>query len=200
MSDFPKIETDRLLLREIAAADASELFAIHSDDVAMRWFGADPLTTIEQAVKLIETFASWRALPNPGVRWGIQRKADKRFIGSCGLFKWHRQWKSCVIGYELASFAQGKGLMFEALSVILGWGFEHMELNRIEAQVHPKNTASIRLLEKLGFVQEGYMREAGFWLGEHHDLKHFALLRRDYMAGRRAGTRLTMARGSTDAG
>lgn len=97
MSNFPRVETDRLLLREMVAADAPALFAIHSDEVAMRWFGSEPLSTMQQAAALIDTFAAWRQLPNPGVRWGIRRKADDQLLGSCGLFKWNRQWKSCVI-------------------------------------------------------------------------------------------------------
>jgi [ribosomal protein S5]-alanine N-acetyltransferase len=184
MSDFPQLETDRLLLREIVAEDAPDLFAIHGNAEAMRWFGADPVTSLQQAHNLVEVFAGWRHLPNPGTRWGIQQKADNRFVGSCGLFKWNRSWKSCVTGYELAPFAQGTGLMFEALSAILDWGFETMQLNRVEAQVHPQNIASIRLLQKLGFKQEGHMREAGFWCGEHHDLQLFALLRLDYLTRR----------------
>ncbi|MFC4526733.1 GNAT family N-acetyltransferase [Dyella halodurans] len=181
MSDFPYLETERLLLREIVAPDAQDVFAIRSDQLGMRWFGADPLTSIQEAQKLIDVYAGWRQLPNPGTRWGIQQKDDHRFLGSCGLFKWNRSWKSCVIGYELASLVRGQGFMFEALSTILEWGFENMGLNRVEAQVHPDNLASIKLLSKLGFVQEGRMREAGFWLGSHHDLQQFALLRRDFL-------------------
>ncbi|HUB88522.1 MAG TPA: GNAT family protein [Dyella sp.] len=182
MSDFPTLETERLLLREIVAADAPALFAVHGDMEAMRWFGADPLTDLQQAERLVETFAAWRQMPNPGTRWGIQRKSDHQFVGSCGLFKWNRGWRSCIVGYELARSARGAGLMREALSAVLAWGFEHMGLNRVEAQVHPDNAASLRLLRALGFVQEGHMREAGFWLGEHHDLLLFALLRREYPA------------------
>jgi ribosomal-protein-alanine N-acetyltransferase len=181
MSDFPYLETERLLLRELTASDAHDVFAIHSDRQAMRWFGSDPLTSVQEAQKLIETFAGWRQLPNPGTRWGIQRKTDLRFLGTCGLFRWNRSWKSCVTGYELASFAQKQGFMFEALTTILGWGFENMGINRVEAQVHPDNLTSIKLLSNLGFVQEGCMREAGFWLGSHHDLQQFGLLRRDFV-------------------
>lgn len=180
MSDFPHLETERLLLREIVKSDAQDVFAIHADQAAMRWFGSDPLTSIQEAQKLIDVFAGWRQLPNPGTRWGIQQKADHRFLGTCGLFKWNRSWKSCVIGYELAAFARGQGFMLEALTAVLNWGFENMDLNRVEAQVHPENLASIRLLSRLGFVLEGCMREAGFWLGSHHDLQQFALLRRDF--------------------
>lgn len=179
-SDFPTIETPRLLLREIVATDAPELFAIHGDAQAMRWFGSDPLATLGQAEQLVEVFSAWRRLPNPGTRWGIERKSDRQLLGTCGLFKWNRGWRSCVVGYELASSAQGNGFMTEALSAILHWGFEHMELNRVEAQVHAENAASLTLLDKLGFVREGELREAGFWCGRHHDLQQLALLRRDY--------------------
>jgi len=180
MSDFPAFETDRLRLREIVASDAPALFAIHGDADAMRWFGTDPLVELSQAEKLVETFAGWRAMPNPGTRWGIERKSDGQLIGSCGLFKWNRGWKSCTMGYELAQSAWGAGFMGEALSAALNWGFEYMALHRVEAQVNPENTASIKVLRRLGFVQEGHMREAGHWLGQHHDLLQFGLLRREY--------------------
>lgn len=187
MGDFPTLETDRLILREIVATDAPVLFAIHGDADAMRWFGTDPLADLQQAEKLIETFAAWRQMPNPGTRWGIQRKSDNKLLGSCGLFKWNRGWKSCIVGYELARSAWGAGFMLEALSAALAWGFEHMELNRIEAQVHPANAASIKLVRTLGFAHEGHLREAGFWLGEHHDLLQFALLRRAYLTSPSSG-------------
>jgi [ribosomal protein S5]-alanine N-acetyltransferase len=194
MIDFPALETDRLLLREIVASDAFDVFAIHSDAEAMRWFGSDPFTDIQQAKKLIEIFASWSQLPNPGTRWAIERKADSRFLGTCGLFKWNRGWKSCTIGYELASFSRGEGFMMEAVSAVLDWGFENMELNRVEAQAHRENMASINLLCKLGFTEEGRMREAGFWLGKHHDLQLFALLRREYLSQRSTSLHSVAAR------
>ena len=180
MSEFPTLGTDRLLLREISAADAPALLAIHGDAEAMRWFGTDPLTDVAQAEELVETFAGWRRMPHPGVRWGIERRADKQLVGTCGLTKWNRGWKSCIVGYELARSAWGSGYMAEALQAGLTWGFVCMALNRIEAQVHPRNEASLKLVRKLGFVQEGQLREAGFWRAQHHDLLQFGLLRRDY--------------------
>lgn len=180
MSDFPALETQRLLLRELVAGDAPALFAIHGDAPSMRWYGVDPMVDVRQAQKLIETFAGWRKMPNPGVRWGIERKSDAMLIGSCGLFKWNRGWQTCTVGYELARSARGAGLMSEALSAALAWGFEQMMLNRIEAQIHPDNAASLKLAHGLGFVQEGRAREAGYWQGERHDLLQFSLLRKDW--------------------
>lgn len=179
---FPTLETRRLRLREIVATDAPTLFQIHRDVDAMRWFGTDPMTTLHEAEQLVERFASWRNLPNPGIRWGIEERATGALIGSCGLFKWNRGWQACSLGYELAQPAWGQGFMQEALAATLAWGFDSMALNRIEAQVHPDNTASLKLLGKLGFVQEGLLRQAGYWLGAHRDLIQLSLLRQDHLA------------------
>ncbi|MDE1179581.1 GNAT family protein [Paraburkholderia sp.] len=181
MAEFPTLDTPRLLLRELVIADAPALFAIHGDAIGMRWFGGDPMIDVRQAERLIEAFASWRAMPNPGVRWGLVHKRDGELIGSCGLFKWNRSWKTCTVGYELAQSARGAGLMHEALTAALDWGFDQMTLNRIEAQIHPDNAPSLKLAQTLGFVREGTAREAGFWQGAHHDLLHFSLLRRDWL-------------------
>lgn len=177
MPDFPIIQTDRLRLRELIPQDAAVLFAIHRDAEAMKWFGTDPLTEPRQAEQLIELFASWRTSPNPGIRWGIEDTATATLIGTCGFFKWNRAWLSCAIGFEMAHSAQGRGLMKEAVYAAVRWAFQHMELNRIEALVHPDNARSLNLLEKAGFVREGTLRQAGYWNGTHQDLVQLSLLR-----------------------
>lgn len=181
MNPFPTLHTQRLHLRELTANDAPALFAIHCDTNHMRWFGTDPMTDLVQAQALIEVFAQWRTQPNPGTRWGIEH--DGELIGSCGLFKWNRGWDSCSLSCELAPAACGRGLMNEALRSTLDWGFEHMQLHRIEALVHPQNGASLKLLQHLGFEREGTLREAGFWKGERHDLEVLGLLVREWPDG-----------------
>lgn len=192
MPAFPSLDTPRLLLREIKAADAPALLAIHSDAEAMRYFGTEPIQTLAQADAMVEVFAAWRQLANPGVRWGIVRKTDGQLIGTCGLFRWDRGWRCCNIGYELGRAAWGQGFMAEALTAALAWGFEHMALNRVQAQVHPENKASIQTLCKLGFQVEGRQREAGHWLGRYHDLQMMAVLRSD-LAAHPAGEALQRA-------
>lgn len=146
----------------------------------MRWFGVDPIADEAAAAKLVELFASWRIQPNPGTRWGIQVKGHNMLVGTCGLFAWNRAWPKCTIGYELHPEARGKGYMNEALSCIIPWGFAHMELNRIEAQVHPSNSASLRSVERLGFKREGLLRQVGFWSGTYHDMYQYGLLREEW--------------------
>jgi len=183
---FPSLSTKRLQLREIVASDAPALLAIHGDREAMKWFGSDPLADLEAADKVIAGFANMRQQPNPGVRWGIVRADAARggvLLGTCGLFRWNRGWRSCLTGYELARHAQGQGYMSEALRAIFAWGFETMELERIEAQVHPLNTPSLALLKRLGFVEEGLLREAGLWMGERRDLVQLGLLKREFVRG-----------------
>jgi ribosomal-protein-alanine N-acetyltransferase len=183
---FPSLSTARLQLREIVASDAPSLLAIHGDREAMKWFGTDPLADLGAAEKVIAGFANMRTLPSPGVRWGLVHASPSRgsaLLGTCGVFRWNRGWRSCLTGYELARHAQGQGYMTEALRAIYGWAFESMAVDRIEAQVHPLNTPSLALLKKLGFVEEGLMREAGLWMGERRDLVQLGLLRREFVRG-----------------
>jgi len=181
---FPELLTRRLRLREAVAADAPALFAIHGDADAMKWFGSDPPPDVASAARIIENFAALRQAPVPGIRWAItERDCDDTLIGTCGLFRWNRGWRVCLTGYELARASQGRGFMREALRAAYAWGFDAMSLDRIEAQVHPANTPSLALLNSLGFVEEGLLREAGLWLGARRDLIQLGLLRREFDAG-----------------
>jgi ribosomal-protein-alanine N-acetyltransferase len=177
---FPTLKTERLLLREITSQDAPALFTIHGNPELMRWFGTDPLPDLASADGLVNTFAGWRTQANPGTRWGIQVQNEPKLIGTCGLFSWNRSWRKCTIGYELAPEAHSQGHMREALMAMLSWGFANMELNRVEAQIHPENLASIKLVQKLGFVVEGRLRQVGRWGGQFHDMLQFSLLRGEW--------------------
>ncbi len=177
---FPTLATTRLLLREIGPPDALALYEIHGNAEAMKWFGADPVPDLAAAMRLVEVFASWRLQSNPGTRWGLQWHGQPTLIGSCGLFGWNRNWRKCTLGYELAPAAQGRGLMFEALCTVLDWGFEHMQLHRVEALIHPDNAPSLRLVQRLGFVEEGRLREVARWGGRQHDMLQVALLRTEW--------------------
>jgi [ribosomal protein S5]-alanine N-acetyltransferase len=180
-NDFPTLHTQRLVLRQILIRDAGALFANHSNAVAMALFGSDPLTDIRQAHQLIATFEAARTWPNPGIRFAIALKTEPELlIGSCGIFKQNRAWHTAVLGYDVAAAQRGRGIGGEAIAALLTWAFDALKLNRIEAQVHPENIASIRLLTRHGFLREALQREAGFWGGQYQDLVLMGLLRRDW--------------------
>jgi ribosomal-protein-alanine N-acetyltransferase len=177
---FPTLETERLVLREVVLADVPALFEVHGDPDSMKWFGVDPLPNEAAAAGLVELFAGWRTLANPGTRWALQIKGQSQLIGTCGLFGWNRNWRKCTLGYELHPQVRGNGYMDEALRAVLSWGFAQMALNRVEALVHPGNAPSLRSIERLGFKREGLLRQVGFWSGEYHDMYQYSLLRGDW--------------------
>lgn len=183
LEPFPELATHRLRLRELTARDRETMLAIYSDRAHMRWSGGDILTELEQAERLIQMFAEWRRAPSPGLRWGLVRQDTGMLIGSCGLSRINHVWHNAVVGYELAADACGQGFMREALATILDFGFRELGLHRVQAEIHPKNRPSIRLVASLGFQHEGRHREQGYWDGRYHDLDCYALLEADWQRG-----------------
>ncbi|MEA5592793.1 GNAT family protein [Rivularia sp. UHCC 0363] len=177
LSQFPELETENLLLRQVNQSDAEAVFQHFSDKEVLKYHNLEAFTNIEQAENLIASFYE-RFHNQQMIRWGITKKEDNILIGTCG-YNWLQKSFQAEIGYELSQAYWRRGIMTEALSAMIKFGSEKMELNRIAATVMLENTASMKLLEKLGFVEEGILKEYGFWKGEFHDLKMFALLRKE---------------------
>lgn len=155
---FPVLETERFTLRAIRDADAPAIFAIMTDERVMRYFGMLPMQSPDQALRRVQGIAT-DFQERAGIRWAIAHRADGQFLGTCGFWRIMETHHRAEIGYELASDYWGRGVMTEALTGILDFGFTTMGLHSVEAQIHPGNAGSRRVLEKLGFVQEGYFRE-----------------------------------------
>ena len=114
------------------------------------------------------------------IRWGIAQKQDNSIIGHCGFFDIDKYNCCAEISYCLKSGLWGQGIMTEALDAMLKFGFEDYGLNRIAARVMKGNDASIGALRKLGFVQEGLLRESLYKNGRYHDLLVFSVLKSEY--------------------
>lgn len=178
---FPQLETPRLRLRRIQPLDATALFDILSDDEVARNFGIDTFTEMEQARQRIRQIdANFRH--QRSLRWGIARRDNDLLIGSCGYVSWRPNFHQAAIGYELHRGYWRQGMMSEVLTAVINFGLAHMQLHRVEALVLPGNAPSRGLLTKLGFQQEGLLREYGYWRGAFHDLYIYALLKQDWLA------------------
>lgn len=176
---FPQLKTRNLVLRRIRPTDAESVFDILADKEVARFYDEEPFSDVSQAVELIEYWAT-AFERRQVIRWGIARKDDNSIIGSCGYYGLHRRHMRGSLGYELAQPYWRQGIMTEALSAVIEFGFEGVGLNRIEATVMVGNQASVRLLEKLGFRNEGVLREYERWPGKGYvDLFMFSFLRRE---------------------
>ncbi len=94
-----------------------------------------------------------------GFRWVITIKSEGQPIGSLGFYKWSssKEWShQAEMGYDLAREYWGKGMMTEAMNAVIDFGFQKMELNRIEVFIMPRNKRSIKLVKSLGFKREGF--------------------------------------------
>jgi ribosomal-protein-alanine N-acetyltransferase len=102
------------------------------------------------------------------------------FIGWCSLTRWNPEYRSVSMGYCLDAAAWGHGYATEAGCALLQWGFDTLDLNRVQAQTDTRNAASARVLEKLGFVREGTLREDCVVDGEVSDSWVYGLIRRQW--------------------
>ncbi|VFR16739.1 Ribosomal-protein-S5p-alanine acetyltransferase [plant metagenome] len=179
------LETARLLLSPLTLEeDAAALFAIQSDPVVMRYWNHAPWTDTAQAR---DALVADQAAQAEGTLWklGIRERETGRLVGTCMLFAIEAGSRRGEIGYNLAASAQGKGYMTEALEGFITHLFKEHGLRRLEAEIDPRNAASARLLQRLGFRQEGLLRERWIVEGEVSDSALYGLLAEDFRRARR---------------
>lgn len=179
---FPVLETERLILRQLRPSDRAAVFRIYSDATIAYFNPYEQCRTIRDAEHII---AEIRSLfhERRGVYWGIAHRASGTIIGTCGFLNWYRAGldaRRAEIGFTLTSVYWRQGYSREACRRIINYGVETMGLNRIEANLMPDNSAAHALLENLGFVPEGLLRQRLYWDGCFHDVRHYALLRHDW--------------------
>jgi ribosomal-protein-alanine N-acetyltransferase len=145
------------------------------------------MQSIREAKELVEVRKSLFGR-KIGIRWGIvKQNSDDRIIGSCGYYNISKNHFSCEIGYELHPKYWRQGFMTEALTAAIDFGFGPnflISLNRIEALTFLHSDASIALLKKLRFQDEGIRRDYFYLKNRFHDIVCFSLLRNDWEAAK----------------
>lgn len=177
--NLPTLETERLLLRKARASDARDFFEYASDPEVSKhstWSAHQSLADTRQFINgILNHYQAHHVAP-----WGIEHKADRKFIGTCGFGNWITYHHRAEIGYALARPYWSQGYMTEAVRAVLSFGFDEMQLNRIEARCKLENIGSARVLEKAGMTCEGILRQHMFIKGHYHDLKLYAILRSNF--------------------
>jgi [ribosomal protein S5]-alanine N-acetyltransferase len=173
------IQTKSLTLRFLDEADLPAVYDIFSHPEVMRYWSYPPWTERSQAQQwLIQVQKGYRT--GTDLQFGIERHTDHVLVGTCTLFQFHVASRRAEIGYALGRPYWGYGYMNMALQALLRYAFETLELNRLEADIDPRNVASARTLERLGFQKEGYLRER--WIVNHEvsDTSLYGLLYREW--------------------
>ncbi|WP_079436731.1 GNAT family N-acetyltransferase [Zoogloea sp. LCSB751] len=185
MNNFPTITTPRLILRDFNETDAAAIFELFSDDRVTEFYDFGTFSNVEQANKLIAANIRRNAVQDgSSLRWAIcLADTPERVIGSCGFHSTNRNFHSIEIGYDLRPDHWGNGYAFEAVSQMLSFCFSShipFHVNRVSATTDLDSRKSIALLKRIGFSEEGVLRQYGFWKNQFHDVRLFSFLREEW--------------------
>jgi len=179
LADLPTLETERLILRKMALNDAEAVFAYASDPEVSRYTLWETHRSIEDSRAFLElTTQKYENGGEPD--WGIVYRGDGCLVGACGLVSWEAEHARAEVGFVLSREYWGRGLMPEAVRAMFRFGFETMNLNRIEARCIAENAASARVMEKAGMAYEGTLRQREYIKGAYRDIKLYAILKEKF--------------------
>lgn len=174
----PVLQTERLTLRPFAPADADRLQSLLSDGrIAEGTLRIPHPYPAGAAIEWISTLPGlWQA--GTMAVWAVVRRADDVLVGSYSL-RIRASHHRAEVGYWVAREVWGQGVATEAARAVLVFGFDTLNLHRIDAHYFVENPASGRVLEKAGMRHEGRLRGAVFRDGVPRDLELCAMLRTD---------------------
>lgn len=167
--EFPILQTNRLLLRNLSLEDANSVFKMRANSMVNRFIGRDNMAEEKNAKELVnKTINAYKN--KQAIAWAGVLRDEKLIIGTCGLMGIEHQNRRAEIGGEMWVDYWGKNLAIEAVTAIVNFGFEKLNLLAIEAKVSPLNRGAIAILSNLGFEQEAYFKDRFFHHGNYHDL------------------------------
>jgi ribosomal-protein-alanine N-acetyltransferase len=175
----PIIETERLVLRPFRAEDAAEVARMCGDETVSRYIPTMPYPyTLEAAVTWLATHQD-KAESGKELILAIQNRTDNRLMGSIGLIL-TPEHRRAEIGYWLGGDFRGQGYMTEAARAMVAHGFNVLGLESVTAHHLQPNTASGRVMQKLGMKCEGCRRKFYFHRGQYSDIILYSILRDEF--------------------
>ena len=155
--EAPRIETERLILREFRASDLAALVSIWSDDEVVRYVGGQKLSREDTWRRTLAACGQW---PYEGFGyWIAERRTDGAVVGQLGFADFKRAMEPSIegqpeLGYVFDRSVHGQGIAAEACTAALHWADANLNASSYPAIISPENEASIRLAERLGFRRE----------------------------------------------
>ena len=177
---FSPIQTPRLLIRKLSIADAEDIYAVSSNPNVSRYVLWDTHRSIMDSRAMIRAHLRSYRNEDPA-SLAIELKETGRVIGTIGYLWIDRAHNSAEIGYSLGEPYWNNGYMTEALRAMLAFGFDKLYLNRIEACFDVRNSASGRVMAKVGMQREGLHRKKLYNKGRYIDIEMWSILMEDYL-------------------
>jgi len=150
---IPRIELEKVILRQLKPSDRDDIFEAYADKEAMKFRRNPAPRTIEDAdTMILHSLIDARA--EKAIRWGIEERLSGKIIGTF-VWKIENGKSESEIGYSLNKGWWNRGLMTAILPAMVSHLFENEEVTTLIAIAHRLNVASVRLLERVGFARIG---------------------------------------------
>ena len=185
-SNVPTLETERLILRKLMVSDADDMYEYSCDPnttAFLTWsLHPDRYYTIDYIKFVLRKYKTGDFRD-----WAVIHKASGKMIGTCGFTSIDLNNKKGEIGYVYNSKFWGQGIATEALECVMAFGFEKLELNRIECRYMVENAASRRVMEKAGMTCEGVHRDFLLVKEKYRDVGICSILKNEFKEGEKHG-------------
>lgn len=172
--EFPQLQTDRLLFRQIIPSDIDNIYRGLSDPQIIRYYGVS-FDSLEATKEQMQFYTDLEQ-NGTGIWWAICSPDNRIFYGAGGLNNLSKAHRKAEIGFWLLTDYWRKGIMSEALPVICHYGFSRLKLHRIEGFVETGNINCKKALSKLDFHLEGTMKDCEIKNGVFISLDIYARL------------------------
>ena len=178
-SRIPTLQTERIVLRKLSMDDTDDMYeyACRSDVTEFLTWSPHPdkahtfdnLSYLQKRYKTGDFFD-----------WAIVCRDTEKMIGTCGFTRFDFANNSAEIGYVINPEFKGNGIATEVVGRVIRFGFENLDLNRIECRFITENNASRRVMEKNRMTFEGVRREGMLIKGTYRDIGVCSILRSDF--------------------
>lgn len=179
----PAFETKCLVLRSLCMDDADDIFEFSSDPQVAHHMTWEVNINKSQTLLFINSvLEGYKA--GTSADWAIAEKISQKVIGICSFVDWSNEHSNAVLGYVINRSYWGNGYATEAANELLKYGFQTLQLHRIEAHCDIDNLASEKVMKKLGMSFEGLLRQNQYIKGTFRDTKIYGILQEDYSSDR----------------
>lgn len=157
-SNFPELTLKKINLRELKRSDAKDFYSYITHEKVKKYLSSQEIPSDlpgaeEELMYWANLFSHMRS-----IYWGIATKEKDKLIGTCGYNNWSALHNRVEISYDLDYNHWGQGIMTEAVGAITNFAFEALGTRRVQATVVFDNVASMKVLEKSGYICEGKLR------------------------------------------